>query len=128
MSYEIPQELEYKEKIVFGLTFEQLSYLLIFISPVLLIFLKTALALSLKIMFSTFFMVLAFGFMFLKFKQKLLDILSWMKFRNYHVASLKMKNFIPIYSIEEKTIVLKKFLEHERRKTQKDLSIENKTY
>ena len=30
MSYEIPQQLEYKEKIMFGLTFKQLSYLFLF--------------------------------------------------------------------------------------------------
>ena len=49
MSYEIPQQLEYKEKIIFGLTFSQLLYALIF-SPLALAFLfKLPLALTYRV-------------------------------------------------------------------------------
>src|SRR3989344_2951282 len=39
MAYEIPQELEYKEKIIFNLTFSQLVYAIIFL-PFLALILK----------------------------------------------------------------------------------------
>ncbi len=38
MSYEIPQQLKHKEKIVFNLTFSQLGYATIFSIPILLLF------------------------------------------------------------------------------------------
>ena len=38
MGYEIPQELEYKEKIMFGLTFPQLAYAFLFAGISLLLF------------------------------------------------------------------------------------------
>jgi len=38
--YEIPQQLEYKEKIVFGLTFPQIAYALIFFPIIFPLFLN----------------------------------------------------------------------------------------
>ncbi len=49
MAYEIPQQLEYQEKIMFGLTFGQLGYLFLFGAIGLIIFFKTNLPLAAKI-------------------------------------------------------------------------------
>jgi hypothetical protein len=43
MAYEIPQQLEYKEKIMFGLNFKQLAYLFVFAPIVVFIAFKTSL-------------------------------------------------------------------------------------
>ena len=59
MPYEIPQKLQYEEKIIFGLTFRQLIYAAIFIVPALFIFLKTNLNIYLKIIIA--FTLLSFA-------------------------------------------------------------------
>ena len=46
--YEIPQQLEYKEKIVFGLTFGQLMYAMIFL-PFAVIFFRLNVAMPVKV-------------------------------------------------------------------------------
>lgn len=106
MAYEIPQELEYKEKIIFGLNFEQLIYVLIFAPIALFIFFKTNLNQTLKVILTTFIVVIAGGFIFLNFKQKIQDFKAWYKYREFKVASLKMKSLIPISQITNKTIEL----------------------
>ena len=77
MAYEVPQELEYQEKIIFGLNFEQLIYAVIFAPIALIIFFKTGLNQQLKIVLVSFIVILAGGFIFLNFKNKLLDFWSW---------------------------------------------------
>lgn len=99
MAYEVPQELEYKEKIIFGLNFEQLIYAIIFAPIALIIFFKTGFNQQLKIVLVSFIVILAGGFIFLNFKKKILDFWSWYKFREFKVASLKMKKFIPVGDI-----------------------------
>ena len=125
MSYEIPQELEYKEKIIFGLTFQQLIYLVIFVPIALIIFLKTNLNQALKIIICSFIIILAGGFMFFNLKQKISDFWSWYKFREFRVSSPKMRNLIPVHQIEDNTLILKKHLGGKNGK--KNSNTESKT-
>jgi len=104
MAYEVPQELEYREKIIFGLDFEQLIYAVIFAPLALIIFFKTGFNQEIKIVLVSFIVILAGGFMFLNFKKKILDFWSWYKFREFKVASLKMRKFIPVKDIQDNTI------------------------
>ena len=78
--YEIPQQLEYKEKIVFGLTFGQLIYVLIFL-PIALIFFRMNLALPVKVFLIAIPVSLAAGFMFFDLLSKIKDWYWWYKFR-----------------------------------------------
>ncbi|MBR9704641.1 DUF87 domain-containing protein [Candidatus Pacearchaeota archaeon] len=77
--YEIPQQLEYKEKIVFGLTFEQLAYAFLLIPIALLILFKTNLNLFVRIFLAIIPSSLAVGLMFFNLKTYLLDIYNWYK-------------------------------------------------
>ena len=104
MAYEIPQELEYKEKIVFGLTFEQLIYLLFFGFIILAILFKLGLNQELKIFLSTLVGVLAICFMFFNIRQKIKDFWDWYKFKEFRVASMRMKGLIPEINIQEKVL------------------------
>jgi len=78
--YEIPQQLAYKEKIVFGLTFEQLMYALIFL-PIAIIFFKMNIQLPVKIFLIAIPVSLAGGFMFFDLLSKIKDWYWWYKFR-----------------------------------------------
>ncbi|MBS3165532.1 PrgI family protein [Candidatus Woesearchaeota archaeon] len=66
MSYEIPQQLEYKEKIIFGLTFQQLLYALIFSPLALALLFKTPYAITYRIGLALIPSALACIFIFTK--------------------------------------------------------------
>jgi hypothetical protein len=78
--YEIPQQLEYKEKIVFGLTFEQLMYAMIFL-PFAVMFFRMNVAMPVKIFLISIPVSLAAGFMFFDLLSKIKDWYWWYKFR-----------------------------------------------
>ena len=78
--YEIPQQLEYKEKIVFGLTFEQLIYAMIFL-PIAIIFFRMNIPLPIKVFLIFIPVSLAAGFMFFGLLSKIKDWYWWYKFR-----------------------------------------------
>ena len=121
MSYEIPQELEYKEKIVFGFNFEQLLYLLIFGFIILVILFKTNLNQELKFFFTSIFTIISICFMFFNLKQKLKDFWDWYKFREFRVAGMRMKKLIPEINIQENVLEL-------GGKNGKDSNTKSKTY
>ena len=104
MTYEIPQELEYKEKIVFGLNFEQLLYSLLFGFIILAILFKLNLNQELKVFLDTLFVVIAICFMFFNLRQKIKDFWDWYKFREFRVAGMRMKMLIPEINIQENVL------------------------
>ena len=78
--YEIPQQLEYKEKIVFGLTFGQIMYAMIFL-PIAIIFFKMKIPLPVKVFLMLIPVSLAAGFMFFGLLSKIKNWYWWYKFR-----------------------------------------------
>ena len=83
--YEIPQQLEYKEKIVFGLTFRQLAYAFGFALFVLMIF-RSGFNITVKIFLSLPFICLAVGFMFFDLENKLKDYYFFIKFSKIYYS------------------------------------------
>jgi len=81
MAYEIPQQLEYHERIMFGLTFSQLGYLFLFGGIGLIIFFKTSLPLAAKIIIDSLLGSLAVLFMFFKLGTNIKNYIDWLKFR-----------------------------------------------
>jgi hypothetical protein len=75
MAYEIPQQLEYKEKIIFGLTFKQLAYLFLFAPLILLVFFKTSWHIVIQVIIGTNFLALAIGFILTPF---VIDSYAWL--------------------------------------------------
>jgi len=104
MAYEIPQELEYKEKIIFNLTFSQLVYAIIFL-PFLALILKSNLELSSKIFLSLIIIIFASLFMFFNLASKIKDSWYWLKSRKITLSMDVMKNLINIDKINEIAIL-----------------------
>ena len=104
MPYEIPQQLQYEEKIIFNLTFRQLMYAAIFVVPALLIFLKTNWNLYVKLTIGT--ILIGFGslFMFFNFASYLRNIIEWYKTRELLLMDAKMIQFLGIEKIENGVI------------------------
>ncbi len=78
--YEIPQKLEYNEKIVFGLTFGQLMYVLIFL-PFVLIFFRLPINLVARVILISIPVSLATGFMFFDLSTLIKNWYTWFKLR-----------------------------------------------
>ncbi|MFH1972795.1 MAG: DUF87 domain-containing protein [archaeon] len=91
MTYEIPQQLEYQEKIIFGLTFKQSMYAVVFGLIDFAIFFKTGFSITLKIILMLFPTLLAVGFMFLKLDNQIVNLYHFLQFRK--AEGKKVKDF-----------------------------------
>ena len=101
MPYEIPQQLQYEEKIIFGLTFKQLMYAAIFILPALLIFLKTNLNMYVKISIGMVLVGMGVLFMFFNLSSQIMNFVAWFRYREFFLMDESMIQFIGIEKIEE---------------------------
>jgi len=106
MSYEIPQQLEYKEKIIFGLTFKQLVYAIIFLPIALALLFKTPFGFPVRITLSLIPTSIAALFMFTNLPTEIKNGLKWIKFRNISLFDKNnnlnpvMKKLLPVEKIE----------------------------
>ncbi|MFH1173661.1 MAG: PrgI family protein, partial [archaeon] len=78
--YEIPQSLEYKEKILFGLTFQQILAALPFCLVLLIVF-KLPVSMTTKAMLCTPLVVVAALFIFFDLGKHLKNMLYFFRFR-----------------------------------------------
>ena len=106
MSYDIPDEVKYREKIVFGLDLKQLCYFCVF---VVLAFLSFNLPLEgeAKFILPSFFSILGAGFIFLNLEERVLD--AWHFYSGVRKASAtdsKAQQLVGIRAIENDQIVL----------------------
>ena len=108
MAYEIPQKLQYEEKIIFGLTFKQLAYAMLLILPAILIFLKTDINMYAKLAIASILSGLAFLFMFFDFSSYSKNMISWIKTREMWFMDGKMQNFLGIEKIEKGVLYVRK--------------------
>jgi len=101
--YEIPQQLEYKEKIVFGLTFKQLMYAMIFL-PFAIIFFRMNISLPAKVFLIFIPVSLSAGFMFFDLSSRIRNWYWWYKFRKIK-ESTKLKKLFGA-KVQENLIVI----------------------
>ena len=80
--YEIPQQLEYQEKIVFGLTFQQLIYAFIFFPFLFSLFFKLDASIYVRFFLGLIPTLLAIGFMFFDLHGNLKKWIYWYKLRS----------------------------------------------
>mgnify|MGYP001574200259 CR=1 FL=1 len=99
--YEIPQELQYREKIVFGLTFQQLAWAILFLPIILIILAKTNYGLTTKLFLVSIPAILASLFMFFNLSSKIKDTIYWIKSRKITLSMNVMKDFLNIDKIKE---------------------------
>src|SRR3989338_4709274 len=99
MTYEIPQQLEYKEKIMFGLTFKQLAYAFLFGSIALIFFTKlNGIA---RYILTVIPSTLGALFMFFNFDEFLKNYIKYFKFREIYAGNPKLEKFIGLKEIKE---------------------------
>ena len=108
MSYEIPQQLQYEEKIIFGLTFRQLFYAAIFGIPCIIIFFKSKIDIYIKVIITSLLLGIASLFMFFNFSSYIKNILSWTKFREMRMMDSKMIQFLGIAKIQNGVVYVNK--------------------
>lgn len=108
MPYEIPQKLQYEEKLLFGLTFKQIVYAALLIPLALIIFLKTGFHLYVRSFLSFLLVMLAVSFMFLNLKEHIINIWSWLKFREAWLMDKKMSKFLGIEKVENGNLYVKR--------------------
>jgi len=101
MSYEIPQSLQYQEKIIFNLTFEQLIYLIISGLLAFFIYAKTGFSLEIRIGLAIIPLIIALPFMYFNGLSRILEIISWLRFREAENTQEKMKKFLGVTAIEK---------------------------
>lgn len=104
MAYQIPQQLEYKERIMFGLTFKQLIYALIFGSLSLLFFRKMN-NFHAAVIFGTLSSLTGTAFMFLNLEEMIKNYFIFFKFRNLKKGDEKLKKFIGVKEIKKNVII-----------------------
>ncbi|MFA5061396.1 MAG: PrgI family protein [Candidatus Pacearchaeota archaeon] len=98
--YEIPQQLEYKEKIVFGLTFPQLAYAMVFFPFVFSFLFKLNASIYVRVFLACIPALLASGFMFFDLSTHLRDWYTWFKLRELKEPD-KIKSALGIGEIQE---------------------------
>ena len=91
MSYEIPQQLTYQEKIIFGLTGKQLLYVLIFSPVTLILLLKTPFSLNVRISLALIPSSIACVFIFTNMPKQIISMIKW-----YRKREIKIEEVIKI--------------------------------
>lgn len=108
MPYEIPQNLRYQEKIIFGLTFPQLIWLGLFAGSGALIFLKAPLELYFRAAISGILVLLGFGFAFMGLAQHLLTFRAYRSsIREAGYLDKRLNSFVEVKKVENDSIYLK---------------------
>ena len=108
MSYDIPPPLQHKEKIVFGLTFQQLAYAAPTFLIVSFIIFKTKLSIAVSGSISVIIILTATFFMFFDGKNKVKNWYNYIRNPKVEVMSSKLKEIIDIKKIDDKTVFLSK--------------------
>ncbi len=108
MPYEIPQNLKYKEKIAFNLTFEQMAWLGVFGTIAAIIYLKTGLPFPIKEGIALLIASIGCGFAFLNFTEHLKTFRTYKKSINKAgYFDPKMRQLVDVKKIEKDVIFLK---------------------
>ncbi|MBU1975427.1 MAG: ATP-binding protein [Nanoarchaeota archaeon] len=103
MAYEIPQQLQHKEKIIFGLTFSQLGWAALFGTLVLVILTGNG-SYTVRFTLALIPAVLGILFLFFNLSKWIKDISIFLKFRSASMPSQKLKQLIGIKKVEDDVI------------------------
>lgn len=104
MAYQIPQQLEYKEKIMFGLTFKQLAYAIFF--SILAIVNFKIINNNYGFAFAFFWACIGVSFIFFDLESKIRDYWFYYKSRKIQLTKDNANSFLGIKEIKEGLIVM----------------------
>lgn len=107
MAYQIPQQLEYQERIMFGLTFKQLVYALIFGILSLLFFRKID-NLYVAFTFGTISSLTGIAFMFFNLEEMIKNYVIYFRLRELKKGDEKLEKFIGVKEVKENLIITSK--------------------
>lgn len=108
MSYDIPPQLEHKEKIMFGLTFEQLGYAAPAFLLVFGIIFKSGLPIEISGSIASLILAVAAFFMFFNGKQRTHHLLRYLKNQKVSASMDILRKILDLKKIEENTIETQK--------------------
>jgi hypothetical protein len=109
MSYEIPKNLQYQEKIVFNLSFEQAIWVGLFGCLIFATFFKLPLIIEAKIVISLILAVLGAGFAFFNLRSHTITAWGFLsKPRQMGYLDPAMQKFLEIKKIENDTVFLQR--------------------
>jgi hypothetical protein len=100
MTYEIPQSLQYKERIVFNLTLEQFIYAAGFGLVSFLLYAKLPYSIPARIAIACVPACLGLLFMYFDLWQKVSDFWAWYRFRKATMFSPELKKYLKLNAIE----------------------------
>jgi len=100
MSYEIPQSLQYKEKIVFNLTLEQFIYATIFSLIAFFVYAKMPFDFWTRITIVIIILGIGVLFIYVPVFSWLKILLSYLKFREMNMFDNKMKKYLELSAVE----------------------------
>ncbi|MBI4141204.1 hypothetical protein HY485_05195, partial [Candidatus Woesearchaeota archaeon] len=100
MTYEIPQSLQYKERVIFNLTIHQSIYAAIFITTSFVVYTKTPLPILARITIIALFLIACLLFMFLDLGRKIQDFLAYFSFRRATMFDKRMKKYLKLVAVE----------------------------
>lgn len=107
MSYEIPKNIRYQEKVVFNLSFEQAFWVAFFGVLVFTVFFKLPLILEARIGISLLLVILAAGFAFFDFRTHATNLYAFISTpREMGYLDSKMSTFLEISEIKNDTVYL----------------------
>ncbi|MBI4146127.1 DUF87 domain-containing protein, partial [Candidatus Woesearchaeota archaeon] len=101
MSYEIPQSIQYKEKIIFNLTLEQLTYAALFGIPAFFLYVKLHISFYARLGIVAVLAALAIAFMFLDVKNAIRDRWNYQRLRKADMFHKKMKRFLRLDAVND---------------------------
>lgn len=99
MTYQIPQQLQYKEKIMFGLTFKQLAYAFVF-GFMGFFFFKVISYWQIGFVFALLFSILGTGFMFFDFDERIKDYWYFLKFNQVFLTKELKESFFKFLGVD----------------------------
>lgn len=108
MAYDIPPPLQHKEKILFGLTFQQLGYAAPAFLLLVIIILKIKMSIYVSGTIGILISLIAVFFMFFDGKERLLHFITFLRNKEVHVNSEKLKDIINIQRVEKSIVATKK--------------------
>lgn len=103
MSYEIPQQLQHKEKIIFGLTFSQLGWTALWGGFTLVIIMGPG-SLNLKLSIAILPAVLGVLFVFFDLATWVRNIARHLRLRHIHLGSERMRQLFPLKKVGDNTV------------------------
>jgi len=107
VSYEIPKNLKYEEKILFNLSLQQSIWLGLFIMPAAIILFKSPLAIEINAIIAIVLALLGLGFAFLNLKEHSIILYKYLSQpRQLGYLSKKMANFIEVKEIRDDSVFL----------------------